>query len=143
MDKSKGDGTASLDTTPYMDDCVRILMEERETELDFFLILQAKCYIVIAQMIRPHSEWSADTEGSRPPAAYFIKATQLQLQDIWQNLPVDNELYSDLTSRLAKGYSITWNLDTTEIFGIFNYKHLENKWKSCIVLQKYSQHLLS
>ena len=75
--------------TPYMDDCVRILREGRETELDFFLIFQAKCYIVVAQMIRPHSEWAADTEGSRSPAAYFIKATQLQLQDIRQNLPAD------------------------------------------------------
>ena len=75
--------------TPYLDDCVRILMEERDTKLDFLLILQAKCYIVVAQMIHPHSEWAADTEGSRPPAAYFIKATQLQLQDIRQNLPAD------------------------------------------------------
>jgi hypothetical protein len=72
-----------------MDDCVRILMEERETRLDFLLILQVRCYIVVAQMIRPHSEWAADTEGSRPPAAYFMKATQLQLQDIRQNLPAD------------------------------------------------------
>jgi hypothetical protein len=72
-----------------MDHCVRILKEERETELDLFLILQAKCYNAVAQMIRPHSEWAADTEDSRPPAAYFIKATQLQLQDIRQNLPAD------------------------------------------------------
>jgi hypothetical protein len=75
--------------TPYMDDCVRILREERETKLDLLLIIQVKCYIVVAQMIRPHSEWAADTEGSRPPAAYLVKATQLQLQDIRQILPAD------------------------------------------------------
>jgi hypothetical protein len=72
-----------------MDDCVRILKEERETELGFSLILQAKCYIVVAQMIRPHSEWVADAEGSWLLAAYFFTATQLQLQEIRQNLPAD------------------------------------------------------
>jgi hypothetical protein len=86
--------------TPYMDECVRILREEREIKLDFLLIIQAKCYIVVAQMIHPHSEWAADTEGSRPPAVYFIEATQLQLQDIWQNLRADMQTVStELLSR--------------------------------------------
>jgi hypothetical protein len=76
--------------TPYMDECVRILREEREIKLDFLLIIQAKCYIVVAQMIHPHSERAADTEGSRPPAVYFIEATQLQLQDILWRVQDEN-----------------------------------------------------
>jgi hypothetical protein len=77
-----------LHWTLYMDECVRILREEKEAELDFLLILQAKCHVVVAQVIHPHFEWAADSEGYRPPlAAYFIKAMQLQLEEIRQNLP--------------------------------------------------------
>ena len=72
-----------------MDDCVRILREERETELDSLLILQAKCHVVVDQMMHPHSEWAAGGEGPKPPEAYFIKALQLQLRDIRQSLPAD------------------------------------------------------
>jgi len=72
--------------TPYMNDCVRVLREEREINLDLLLILQSKCYITVAQMICPHAEWA---EESKPPGAYFIKAMQMQLQDIRQNLPAD------------------------------------------------------
>jgi hypothetical protein len=79
----------ALRWTPYMDDCVRILREESEAELDFLLAFQAKCYVVVNQMIHSHSEWTTDGEGPRPPAAYFIKALQLQLQGIRQSLPAE------------------------------------------------------
>jgi hypothetical protein len=84
----------ALRWTPYMDDCVRILREERETELDFLLILQAKCHVVVDQMMHPHSECTADGEGPKPPAAYFIKALQLQLQDIRQSLSAEMQTSS-------------------------------------------------
>jgi hypothetical protein len=73
--------------TPYMDDCVRILREGKETDLDIMLAFQAKCHIVIGQITHPSSEGVVNGEGSRPTAAYFVKALQLQLQDIRQWLP--------------------------------------------------------
>jgi hypothetical protein len=72
-----------------MDDCVRILSEEKETELDILLATQAKCHVIMNQMTRSPAERAAEGEGSKAPPAYFVKAMQLQLQDIRRSLPVE------------------------------------------------------
>ncbi len=84
----------ALRWTPYMDECVRALREERETELDFLLIHQAKCYVVVDHLTLPSAEWAVEGEEPRPPAAYFVKAMQRQLQDIKQSLPVEMQSHS-------------------------------------------------
>jgi len=86
----------ALRWTPYMDDCVRILREERETKLDLLLTLQAKCHVVVEQITHSPFEWGLSDEMTRPTAAYFVKALQLQLQDIRQSVPA--EIRSDRQS---------------------------------------------
>jgi hypothetical protein len=75
--------------TPYMDDAIRILNEEKETELDILLTTQAKCHVIAYQITRPSAEWTTEHQSSRAPPAYFIKAMQIQLQEIQQSLPAE------------------------------------------------------
>lgn len=77
----------ALPWTPYMDDCVNILRREQETELDFLLTLQARCYVIIHQMTHRPTDWASDGEDPRPPAAYLVRALQQQLQDLRRSLP--------------------------------------------------------
>jgi len=72
-----------------MDDYIRALSEENETELDILLVTQAKCQVITNQITSCAAEQAAEGEGSKAPPAYFVKAMQLQLQDIQKNLPVE------------------------------------------------------
>jgi hypothetical protein len=72
-----------------MDDYVRILAEEKETELDILLVTQAKCQVITNQVTRCPAEIAAEGEGSKAIPAYFVKAMQLQLQDIRKSLPLE------------------------------------------------------
>lgn len=70
-----------------MSDCVCILREQRETELDLQLIAQAKCCLAMNQITQPVIDWAAEQEPIAIPPAYMIKRVQLELQDIRQSLP--------------------------------------------------------
>jgi len=72
-----------------MDDCVRILREEKETKLDLLLAFQAKCHVVVEQITHTPFEWGVGDEMTRSTAAYFVKALQWQLQDIRQSVPAE------------------------------------------------------
>jgi hypothetical protein len=71
--------------TRYLDDHVRVLTEEKESELDEMLAAHVKCHVIRDQMTSAHAE--QDGEGFRAPPTYFIKALQLQLQDVRRGLP--------------------------------------------------------
>jgi hypothetical protein len=79
----------ALRWTPYMDDCVRILREEKETKLDLLLAFQAKCHVVVEQITHSPCEWGVGDEMTRSTTTYFVKALQRQLQDIRQSVPAE------------------------------------------------------
>lgn len=72
-----------------MDECVSILGENKETELDILLAAQVKCHVIMNQMTHSLPEWATEMERSKVPPAYFVKAMQLELQDIRRALPVE------------------------------------------------------
>ena len=76
--------------TPYMDDCVRLLTERRETEteLDILLVTQVKCHQITDQLTYAYAE-KAQGEGTQVPPAYFVNAMLQQLQYIRGSLPVE------------------------------------------------------
>jgi hypothetical protein len=75
--------------TATMDDYLRILSEEKETELDVLLVAQAKCQVITNQITSYPTEQATGGEGSKAPPAYFVKAMELQLQDIQKSLPIE------------------------------------------------------
>jgi hypothetical protein len=72
-----------------MDDYVRFLSEKKEAELDILLVTQAKCQVITNQITSCPTERAAEGGGSNVPPAYFIKAMQLQLQNIRKSLSVE------------------------------------------------------
>jgi hypothetical protein len=72
-----------------MDDYVRVLSEEKEAKLDILLVTQAKCQVVTNQVTSCPAGRSADGEGSNALPAYFVKAMQLQLQEIRKSLSIE------------------------------------------------------
>jgi hypothetical protein len=72
-----------------MDDCVLILSEKSETELDVLLATQAKCHVIMGQMTQSSVEWAADGAYPTVPPVYFVKAMPMQVQNIRQSLPAE------------------------------------------------------
>jgi hypothetical protein len=72
-----------------MDDYVHVLSEEKEAKLDILLITQAKCQVITNQITSCPAERAAEGEGSNVPPAYFVKAMQLQLQEIRKSLSIE------------------------------------------------------
>jgi len=73
--------------TPYMDDCVTVLLQGKETENDIMLATIAKCHATMVQMTNFPAQWDPESESRHPPPIYFVKAMQLQLQNISRSLP--------------------------------------------------------
>lgn len=73
-----------------MEDCLRVLREEEESDLDLLLTFQAKCHVVVEQITHSPFEWGIGDDITRSSASYFVKALQ---QDIQQSLPI--EMQSD------------------------------------------------
>lgn len=70
--------------TPYLDEHVRVLSAEKESELDELLAVHVRCHVIRDQMTSAHAEQEGDS--FRGPPTYFIKALNLQLQDVRRGL---------------------------------------------------------
>lgn len=75
--------------TSYMDDCVRVLTEQPESELDVVLATQAKCYVIMNQMAPNPAEFTSEDEAAKGQPHYIVKVMQLQVQAIQNSLPVN------------------------------------------------------
>jgi hypothetical protein len=77
--------TEPLRWTSYMEDCLRILEEGKETEMDILLATQVKCHIIGNMLSSP----AADEPGQNlnAPSEVLVAALLKQLQDIQQRLP--------------------------------------------------------
>ncbi|KAI0181837.1 hypothetical protein GGR52DRAFT_57594 [Hypoxylon sp. FL1284] len=91
--------------TPYMDECLRILSEGKETQGDIVLAAQVKCQIITYQLTRPPTNYPAGGESLKAPSTILTDALLRQLNDIRQSLPADLRSH-----RAAQFY-----LDYTEI----------------------------
>ncbi|KAI1381383.1 hypothetical protein F4677DRAFT_402845 [Hypoxylon crocopeplum] len=83
--------TEPLRWTPYMDDCLRLVSEGRETHLDMLLATQVKCQIITNQLTCPSPGEFMGGESSKAPSAVLVAALLGQLSDIRQNLPAQLE----------------------------------------------------
>ncbi|KAI1780619.1 hypothetical protein F4818DRAFT_396279 [Hypoxylon cercidicola] len=79
--------TEPLRWSPYMDDCLRLLCEGRETPLDIVLATQVKCQIITYQLTRPSASDPAGGESSKTQSTMLTAALLRQLNEIRQSLP--------------------------------------------------------
>jgi hypothetical protein len=119
-----------------MDDCVRILREEKETKLDLLLAFQAKCHVVVEQITHSPFEWGVGDEMTRSTAAYFVKALQRQLQDIRQSVPA--EMQSERQSQALPEKVVESKLSPNRNRTVVSLRH-GNPWKRTAALQTTSQ----
>lgn len=84
----------------YMDECVDVLYETQESDLDGLLICQAKSYQIIELTIDPTTQRSLEDPGpiSRPPD--YLQGLLQQLEDVKSNLQAHLQSNSKLRSVL-------------------------------------------
>lgn len=75
--------------TSYMDDCVRALTEDSESELDILLATQAKYHVIMNQMTPNPAEFISANESAKPQPPYIVKAMLLQVHSIQSSLPIE------------------------------------------------------
>jgi hypothetical protein len=77
--------TEPLRWTSYMEECLKILEEGKETDMDILLVTQVKCHIIGNMLSSP----SADEPGQnlKPPSEVLVAALLKQLSDIQERLP--------------------------------------------------------
>ncbi|KAI1099756.1 hypothetical protein F4804DRAFT_73532 [Jackrogersella minutella] len=81
--------TEPLRWTSYLDDCLRILGDGKETRLDIHLVTQIKCQLIKNQITCPSSDETARVETPKAPSVALSTALLRQLNDIRQSLPTD------------------------------------------------------
>ena len=72
-----------------MDDCVRALTEDSESELDILLATQAKYHVIMNQMTPNPAELTNSNESAKSQPVYIVKAMLLQVQSIQNSLPIE------------------------------------------------------
>ncbi|KAI1412437.1 hypothetical protein F5Y13DRAFT_163584 [Hypoxylon sp. FL1857] len=81
--------TEPLRWTPYLDDCLRVLSEGRETYLDALLAMQVKCQIITNQLTCSSPDEMAGAEDPKALSAVLSTALLRQLGNIRQTLPAE------------------------------------------------------
>ncbi|KAI0385300.1 hypothetical protein F5Y04DRAFT_182934 [Hypomontagnella monticulosa] len=80
--------TEPLRWTPYMDDCLRLISEGKETHLDVYLAAQIKCQIITNHLTCPCAYELAGPDSLKVSSAVLTSALLRQLNDIQKSLPV-------------------------------------------------------
>ncbi|XDG02863.1 hypothetical protein ABKA04_002478 [Annulohypoxylon sp. FPYF3050] len=81
--------TEPLRWTSYLEECVRILSEGRETHRDILLTAQVKCQIITNHLSCASPDEAIGIESPKAPSAALTTAMLRQLNNIRQNLPAD------------------------------------------------------
>ncbi|KAI1803832.1 hypothetical protein F4811DRAFT_553484 [Daldinia bambusicola] len=83
--------TEPLRWTSYLDDCLRILEEGKETHLDILLAMQVRCQIIINQLTCPPGNQPPGVETPKITAPSLVAALLRELDNIRRKLPPDIE----------------------------------------------------
>ncbi|KAF2805264.1 uncharacterized protein BDZ99DRAFT_524974 [Mytilinidion resinicola] len=73
--------------TVYLNECIDILIEEKETELDFLLIHQARCHKIMDKVTHFSVNSTAESGNPKDPRIRFVNTMLHKLQKMQQNLP--------------------------------------------------------
>jgi hypothetical protein len=75
--------------TPYLDECLRMLAENREYPTDMLLAHFVRLQLIIERVTQaPWHDGPVDAAGSvRAPSVFYLKALQAQLEDFKRDVP--------------------------------------------------------
>lgn len=77
-----------LRRTPYLDDCMRVLVDQRESDLDLLLVANVRCHLAMDQATLCLSRQAQGSEASGILAS-FVRALEAQLEEIRTSLPTE------------------------------------------------------
>ncbi|OTB14791.1 hypothetical protein K445DRAFT_127374 [Daldinia sp. EC12] len=86
--------TEPLRWTSYLDDCLRILEEEKETQMDILLTTQVRCQIISNQLTCSLGNQPPGAENPRAASTSLVAALLRELGNIRRNLPAEIESIS-------------------------------------------------
>lgn len=78
--------TEPLRWTRYLDECLSVLAEGTETDLDILLVTQTKCQIIANSLTCSQSDEPAESEHFNGPSPVLMAAMKGRLSDIKQSL---------------------------------------------------------
>lgn len=71
-----------------MDECARVLAEKQESELDIFLVSQARYHVIMNEMTPSPADFTnGDATKIQPPDV--VMSMQMQVQNIYHSLSLD------------------------------------------------------
>lgn len=80
-------GIEPIRRTPYLDNCMRILLDAKECETDILLVAHVKYHLLMDQMTRCLSDRAVGSEASAEIPIHFVRALETQLQEISRDIP--------------------------------------------------------
>lgn len=86
--------TEPLRWTRYLDECLSVLAEGSETDLDILLAMQIKCQIITNSLTCPHSDGESENESSNGMPPVLMAAMKGRLNDVKQSLPSQTQTAS-------------------------------------------------
>ncbi|KAI8963008.1 hypothetical protein F5Y11DRAFT_167872 [Daldinia sp. FL1419] len=81
--------TEPIRWTSYLDDCLRILEEEKETHTDILLTTQVRCQVISNQLTCSLGNQPAGAENPKTASTALVTALLRELDNIRRNLPVE------------------------------------------------------
>lgn len=73
--------------TTYLDDCMKMLTNERESDLDGQLVTNVKCHLIMDQITLCLSNRAQRSETPEGIPLYLVRALEAQLQELRINMP--------------------------------------------------------
>ncbi|KAH8682682.1 hypothetical protein BX600DRAFT_492674 [Xylariales sp. PMI_506] len=84
--------TEFLRWSSYLDECARLLAKGEETEADIILAFQARCHLIMNELMQATTEWkdwSLDDTDTSPPPIYVVTILCQRLHSLHMDLPVE------------------------------------------------------
>ncbi len=80
----------ALRWTPYLDECVAVLADNKELPTDTLLVHLVKLQLIVEEVGRApwHEGYGDATRSARAPPTFYLKALQAQLHDFKAKIPL-------------------------------------------------------
>lgn len=75
--------------TPYLDDCLHVLADEKEYPTDILLVQFVRLQLIVEKVGQApwHDGLGDNCYSARAPSQFYMKAVQAQLQDFKKSIP--------------------------------------------------------
>jgi len=75
--------------TAYLDECLRIIAENKDNPSDLLLTQLARLQLIREKVFQApwHSGYAEETLSTKPPSAFYLRALESEVQEFKRNIP--------------------------------------------------------